>query len=1000
VNRERLLFVVVLAILALWFVMREAPQPVSAAEPQSIKVEPLAVRTATLEQQTVELSSNPYEIKTNARPTQRPMLSPPAERELPNIWLPTSASLGVERWGALRHPLPAPVADDASVQLPDLPGAETTGSGAPATQAADRTDEWTSFNQPGRGEVVAMVINGKRQAAPKELPDPGPLTGWIRSLLMLEIDPGKVQADGLTSVEVRVEVGGQRAGTVTQAFPGDIHDFRIAVAGRRKAWYDGAKAYLRLPDAGFNRHLTVARDLIERGRKGGETDLLRWAQVMLDEARERVPAANQVQLRDITLSMLEVANALNDEERVLALAFDHLSRFPREEVVIEYVGNLLASRSFGLLRQAEQWLARAPGSRSAQVSRVRVLLRLGDYEEALNVIRSGRAGGGADVDLLHARAALAVGDLETARNRARSHGGGDQAAEANQILGGIAYAEGDAAGAQDFFLRAVQADPGNSSAYSDLGLAFAAQGLEADANACFDRATALDFENTVTPGLARSLMRVRAAMATIEQARATLAGLDPRKKQNDKPRAAAEAAVTGGKDALGEQVTALGAILDNNPRDLLVRYCQGYAQELSGDLDAAAAAYRAVLDTDYRYRIAIARLGVVEAKRVMAGGDRALLRESVNDLRKSISLNPAEPVLPYLLGRVLFLEGGDERATEADRAFAAVETLPPPKEDPDLVFWAQYARAALLYRDARTEELKVKQRLNTVIDDIRARMARIDPANQDRLVQEHPVYQAVLAARETVDKYQSMVDIEWEFAARPRDWDIRQREQMSVSVQPDPEDPQADGEPDGKLVFRGTVNFGGNERNNENILEYCAVEWPGKDSSDRLAAGDFYQVVWKGSIGEKGAGVEFGLGLVGKGRSRRGPAGIQIRRKATGRMELRLDGGDSELLKRVRDNWVELDVEWPIGPYQVRIEVVDRRTGEFKLFLDAGNRGEINVIQQSQIGREDGRETEECSLFGSGRGSNPISIVAWVEGRDGYEFDQIELDTVRVTQTK
>ena len=72
--------------------------------------------------------------------------------------------------------------------------------------------------------------------------------------------------------------------------------------------------------------------------------------------------------------------------------------------------------------------------------------------------------------------ALAAGGLPVIEVTFRT-----DAADANQILGGIAYAEGNAEEAEQAFRTALESAPGRSSIYSDLGLALAVQGKAADA---------------------------------------------------------------------------------------------------------------------------------------------------------------------------------------------------------------------------------------------------------------------------------------------------------------------------------------------------------------------------------------------------------------------------------------------------------------------------------------------------------------------------------------
>lgn len=981
-NRERLLFAGVLAILALWyFVMREVPNPTTSVEPRSMDVKVLPVRSATtaplLLPPPKQDPQEPFKPDSHAEENPRPSLPAPAARDLLLIWPPTSRTVTTHLLGRLRHPAAAPVEGEATIQFPQ-PEAAADGADE-ADSTAERLDGWISFSQPGQGQITGFLVNGKRVSQPRELPPVGEITGFYKLLCLLEIDPGSATNDGVTEVEVRIQIGGKEGGRVSQGFPADIHDFKVGTEGKQAGWLIGAKAYLRLPAKGYERRISVGKDLLQQGRATNDKILLRWAMHILGEAREQIPAAAQAKLREVLVIMLEGASLLNDQERVLALAFEHLSRFTNEDVVLEYVGNLLGSRSFGLLTQAEVWYSKASASREAQKQRAAVLLELSRFEEARDLIESGRTGGGSDVDLLRARAALALGEYEEAQNRVAALTAGEYAAEANQILGGALYAQGKGAEAEQAFLAALEADPERSTAYSDLGLALAVQGKAADAIACFEKAAALDFENTVIPAIGRAFLKLRAAQEE------------------------------GGEAALDEALAGLNELANNNPRNLIVRHYLAYAQERAGQLEQAAIGYRSVIDDNYLVRVAIARLGVVQSRRVELGAQRVekiesgvtlmivedeayrgLIKEAVAHLGKSAILNPNEAVLPYILGRFLLWTGTDNALSM--RTLETARDLPSPAQDPDLSLWARAGLAVLLYRNPVTEELQVKSAVAEITDLIKDQVERASPGNPDEALEKHPVAQYLTECRAEVEENETKSVLTWPFKTKPSDWEFRVISPMNVSVR------------EGKGVqFRGQVNFHGKQRDHTNVLEHCALEWPGKNTTERLTGGTFFELRVEGDIVAGAPGtdrVDFGVGIVGKGTRRKGPSGIQVKREArNATLEVRLEGGEHDLFRRNKArSYIEMTkVAWPAGRFRVRIVVEDRDNGFFALFLKAGDNPEVNVFE-TQLGVNGG--LEKCTLFGKGKGSRPVSVVAWVEGNDGVEFGEIYLDSVRLTKAK
>jgi tetratricopeptide (TPR) repeat protein len=948
VNRERLLFVGVLAILALWFfAMAEPPKFKEEAEPGAEKISIHPVRSPAYSSRPLpEVGDDESAFKdwTNERAHARPKLPITAARDLPNIWPPTSRSLSLLRLGLLRHPAARPLEGEATIELPEL---EEAAAGDETARVEDRVDQWTSFNLDKTGKVLALKLDGETVREPDELPPAGTLGDYYRHLVYLEMDPARAQEEGVSAVQVRF---GDVRGSVWQTFPDEITDFKIALEGKQQGWFLGAKAYAKLPAKGYEARVTAGNRLLERGVNSGDKHTLEWSLHILGEARKMMPAAVQEARREILLSMLEAARKLNRQELVLELGFEHLSRYPKEGLVLEYVGNILASRSYGLDELALDFYSRAYTSKNAQIRRAALLIKLGRFGEARELLESGACGSGAEVDLLVARAALAQADFATAVDRGGGLTDGENAAEAYQILGGVAYAKGNAAEAQEHFFNAVTADPRRSTAYSDLGLALAVQGQAPDAMACFMRAAKLDFENTVIPKAGEAYMRLNVRD-------------DPDTKESDE-------AVT----ALADAAAILDKLAEDNPRDLLVRFFRAYAKERSGELDTAAADYRSILDDNHRYRIAIARLGLVQARRIEEGADGDLQRPAVAHLRKAVVLNPDDPVLPYILGRFLMHEG--VFPNEADALLQKAQEAKAPSNDPNLPLWARAARAALAYRDQSKEELAVKSMFNRVIEEVKDQVTATGEQEVQRAVERHPVYVYARSCLDEVSETERKVDVTWTFGTWPKEWDKIAKLPMGVGVVR------------GKGIhFSGTVNFQGQERDYHNILKYCAAKYESKN----LTGSDFYELLVKGTI-PSGSPVDVGIGIVGAGSSKRqGPKGIQIRRKARKqRPEVRLDGGDSDLFKKDKArNFIDItSMEWPAGPFSVRIELADREKGRIRLFLNDKN------VFEAQVGTE----TERCVTFGRGRSSRGVLIYIWIEGNDGDKFGQIYVNSVRLTK--
>ena len=685
-NRERILFASVVAIIALWFfVMREEPQLAGKVEPGVQKHDVLPVR-AVERNEIVFTLPQPYGAftrVTNEKEHPRPMLPPVAGRDLPNIAVPTSRGPRTSLLGRLRHNTVAPETGEATLTLPAIGenGEGVAGAGTAVDFA--RADKWTALGNAQEGKVVRVRFKGSWIKDPGSVPAPGkPADADFHRLLALcELDEASAADAGVSEIEVELKVGGQ----VRYPFPAEINGLQVATAGTSVPYFEGLKSYLRLPARGYQQRLDRGQRLLAAGKAAGGLDpRIGWSLIFFDEARAQAGDAVQGVQKEILTLQLDAATALFRHELVLKRAFEYLSRFPGDADVIENVGTLLASRTFGLLEQAEEWFAKAPQSSSAQLKRVGVLIRLDRFEDARAILASGRAGSGPVVSLVTARAALALGDFAAAKSKASPFAVGANALEANLILGGVAYAEGDLAKAQEYFLAALDKDPRSSEAYSDLGLTMARQGKVADAEACFVRAGQLDFENTVAPGLGRVYLKFAAADAAMKREAQFRAEAETRKNKAELV-TQADAAAAEAKAAIDEALAMLTGGDDslevNNPLNLLIRYFVGYARERAGDLEGAHEKYRAVIDNDHRYRLAIARLGVVLARFVEANPGHAKADEYAKaadaHLTKAQDLNPNDAVLPYLLARFHMVRG--TQAAKAKRMFSVAKGLPAPR---------------------------------------------------------------------------------------------------------------------------------------------------------------------------------------------------------------------------------------------------------------------------------------------------------------------------------
>jgi len=990
VNRERLLFAGVVAIIALWyFVLRE---DVKIQKTPSIPVAPVTVLdTRGSDMATRELRMPaPYGAftrVTNERASPRPALPVVAARDLPNIRIPTTRSVRLSLLGRLRQPSVAPVDGEATIELPTIELEEA------ATEEGDekptRKDAFVALANPHSGKVLRLRVGRKWIKDPGDLPMPGALAknSFHLLLALCEVDPAAAQRLGVNELDVSLMMGG--SATVSYPFPAEINSIRAAVSGTNQPYWDGLKGYLRLPAKGVAPRVAFGDRMLKAGMDAGGLDpRLRWALIAFAEARAQTNEQAQAQLKSILLKELDAANRLFEYERVLELAFEHLSRFPGEAEVLETVGTLMASRTFGLLEQAEQWFAQAPQSTTAQLKLVEVLIKLDRFAEARSLIESGRAGAGPAVNLLLARTALAQGDFATANTKAAAYTIGEHAGEGNLILGGIAYAQGDAEKAIQHFTDAVTAEPRNSAAYSDLGLGLVAAGRLADAEQCFARAEALDFENTVSPGLGRAYGKFATADGAIVKA-AEFRHQNLKRKNKIELEALAAAQDAIARTALEEAGILLGGtdgLEENNPRDLLVRYFAGYTLERSGDFEGAAAKYRAVIDNDHRYRIAIARLGMVVS--------RLIERDSLTDpekakaadahLTKAQRLNPNEPLLSYVLGRFHMLQR--TQPAKADRMFAITAGLPAPAGDPDLPHWAAAASAALAYTDPNREESKIKGMINNVMGDVTQMIARQEGvSNQQQALEANAVYVYCQECLTAITVNQGKRIVEWTFTTLPRTWKRKARNPMIINPRPK------------GLHFRGVIDFGGGKPDPLGANSVMFTDTAVKGSS-------FYEIVWEGELPASAGRASVGVGAVVKRRARQGgAAGIQLRRSTQGTVEIRVEGARNvERLKSNRAlNWIELPkVPWAPGPFAVRIRVHDRKLGTFRTSLRTGDGDWVDVLQTQFPENEDLRTKGETTriLTRGGGGGGAIQFYFWVEGSEGTEYKDIYLTKVKLVK--
>ncbi len=942
-NRERLLFVGILGILALYFLaLREVPDVATTAKAGKLDTDHRTVRATPRRQFNPDLERI-FTPTSHVSKHPRVLLSETEVRDLPNLWPPTSVSVALWKRGVLRRAATAPVAGDPTIELPPLAGGENAR--VDHSRQGDRKDSWTTFGNPARstGQVTAIYKGRQlfRLTRPDKLPAPPDIPEAEKLLLLLELDPDAATRAGVTAVEVAFSTGG----AVKMDFPEKIQNFEIADSGERAGWYAGARDFLKRSQSVMTSNIDMGKRLVEAGEKINDLDLTRWGFEILKEARAK--ADQKVHKQRALISMLRAATRLQQGDQVLALAFEHLATNPGSQEVWRKLGDMFDSRSFGLKELAVRCYANARTA-DAQRRRVEVLLDLDRYEEAAAIIAARSAGTGAAVDVLAARVALAQGTadgFEKAKSLASSQASGAFAADANQILGGVAYAEGNAAEAERYLKAAVTAAPNRSTVYSDLGLALAAQGKSADAVVCFERAYALDsIDNGVTPFLGQAFLFLNA---------------------ND----------------FDAALKVLEKLRDDNPKDLLVQYYVAYVMEKKDDLASAAKLYRGILDENHHYRFVIARLGLVQTLRVTndatANDDelKALADQAVAHLSKSAALNPADPVIRYILGRFLLRNMDRTGDRLAQRLLDEASKLPAPAGDPDLPHWIEASLARLVYRDASKDVSLARGAFEEVQESVK-RDSRYRGKRKE--AEKHVAYVDATTCLDLIHQTENKVVQTWTFGSMPKLWNQSKRDPMQIVFRANSD----------AAEFRGQVKM---DRGFKTVLDYCSL-----DFQNRLSGKTFYTVTIEGEC-KRDTGVDIGMGLVMKRKS--GPTGIQVKSDSRENYPaVRIDGGESTLFKEVKaTEFVPLrGVEWPAdGKFTITISVLDRSKGHTQISLNGQNIFEAGGLKS---GTGTAMDYERCSLFGRGsRSGRPIKLVVWVEGRNGTNFEGVYLNKVTLT---
>ena len=140
------------------------------------------------------------------------------------------------------------------------------------------------------------------------------------------------------------------------------------------------------------------------------------------------------------------------------------------------------------------------------------------------------------------------------------------------------------------------------------------------------------------------------------------------------------------------------------------------------------------------------------------------------------------------------------------------------------------------------------------------------------------------------------------------------------------------------------------------------------------------------------------MGIVGPGRTskRLGRTGIQVKRNsATGRIEIRLEGGESKTFKPDKArNYLEFPVNWPTGKFKLHIRVEEREKGQASIWLNGEN------VLATKLTNKDGspKASERCTIFGRGRGNRPVSVFVWIEGAMDEPFKDIYISKVTLVR--
>ncbi|MFB3064874.1 MAG: tetratricopeptide repeat protein [Planctomycetota bacterium] len=872
----------------------------------------------------------------------------------------------------------------ASIQLPVASAGG--GGGGRAAVVAERVDSWNAFGRAQRDTGKVLEVGGTRMPA-QGTPDAPDRVAALDLLCSVDVFPLRVQA---RIARIKVELSG--GGTQTLKFPGEIANVVVADKGRRKEYFHGLKEILRVEDEkGYTpwkrageRLLLRARDVADAGDAKGRTDLLEWALTAFAGGRKRVPGGNRKVVREILILQLEAASQLRKHELVLQLAFEHLDdKLAGNEEVLEFVGDLLRSRTFLLREMALVWYQSATGRSSAQQKAAETYLELELADKALLVIQDGLSTSLPDVALLAARAQLQAGNLAEAQRLAQQHQQNPDAAlraDARQVLGGVAYARGRAGEAEQHFMEAVQAQPRRSTVYSDLGLALAVQGKGADAEACFARALELDsIDNAVVPELGRAYLLM---------AKPDLAGALQKLSQTE----------------------------GDNPQDLLVRAFVGYAQELNGNLKStkggAENKYEAVLRADYHYRFAIARLGVVKALLAQSGdvppngGDEDAVGEMARaahaHLRKAIELNPKDPLLRYFLARFLMTEVWREaqkdgrvswagiKDREAKMLFESVASLPAPEREPNLPLWAEAALGVLAYRDpAQVEDAALG-----VFDDTLKKIKRLPKSRVPGKPEQHPVWVYSAECEALVRAAMGKILITWRFESRevPRDWEAEKSGTSRLRFD----------EKDGLVRFLGRMDLQGKKGTPRNFADSWSMRVQEADSKGILFVKDFYKAEFWGRVAP-GSKVELSMGVVSPKRQAQGEEdfmGVALKPDSLsdGTSALRVSGDKirKDRDKPFREPWLLDKVAWPRdGKFHIVIEVLDPKAGIYSVKLNG-----VDVLDAQGVHKAKG-EVPRCNLFTRSARNRALWVIVWAEGAAGAApAEDTYLDKVTLTLAK